>query len=284
MAQVSFWSVAHGQPANTSNAAALGALIGLEYDIRTLITQTHFERSTLEAAFFKANELQIGRMYEMGDTGIDALARLARTRKIHSESVKEKSIVLEKNRLDLLIGTMKPYEGLYENLNDVATNIFEYAKAYYHAMLIDLHSGTKNALTSSLLESSDLIVVSLCQNRAVLDRFFSKEDWPEALNEKPVILVLGQYDPDSKYSVANILRSYREVYDFKTPIYTIPYCSDFKDAMNDKDVLGWFKRNKNLNKKHQNHVFFQEVRKVAKAILDEIGVNTQLKSIERGAS
>jgi hypothetical protein len=280
MAQISFWSVAHGQPANTSNSVALAALIGLEYDIRTLITQTHFDKSTLETAFYKSNEMQMSRMYELGDIGIDALARLARTRKIRAESVKEHALVIVKNRLDLLVGTMKPYEGLYDNLSYVVKDIFDYAKEYYHAMLLDLNIGTNNPITGLLLESSDLVVVSLCQNRAVLDRFFSKEAWPTALHEKPVILVLGQYDPDSKYTVANIQR----YYNYKQPMYTIPYCSDFKDALNDRDVMGWFKRNRNLNRKHQNYFFFRELRKVAKAILEEIGVNTQLRNIERGAS
>lgn len=285
MAQAAFWSIAHGQPGNTSNTAALGALIGLEYDIRTLITQTNFEGSTLEAAFTKSNELRLGGIYENGDIGIDALARLARAKKLHPESIKDKTIILEKHRLDLLIGTMNPYEGLYENLSEVVQPIFQYAKEYYDVMLLDLHSGSRNSLTNSLLDSSDLIVVSLCQNRALLDRFFSRKDWREALNHRPVMFLLGQYDPDSKYTAANIQRLYRDVCDFKaSPIYTIPYCSDFKDAINDKDLMGWFRRNRNLNKKHQNYVFFQEVRKAAKAILEQIGVNTQLKYIERGAS
>jgi hypothetical protein len=285
MAQISFWSIAHGQPGNTSNAVALGAMTGIEYEIHSLITQTHFERSTLEAAFMKSNELQLGRIYEIGDIGLDALARLARSKKLNKESVKNKTISLEENRLDLLIGSQKPFEGLYENLSPYLEAIFNYAREYYHAIFIDLHSGLRNPLTTSLLDSSDLIVVSLCQSRPLLDRFFiNQQEWPNALKEKPVMLLLGQYDPVSKYTAANIQRLYRNVYDFKSPIYTIPYCSGFRDAINDKDVLDWFRKNRNVNKKHQNALFIQEVRKAAKAILDNIGVDTQVKLIERGAS
>jgi hypothetical protein len=284
MYQIGFWSVAHGQTANTSNAAALAAIIGLEYDIRTLVTQTHFDRSTLESIFTKSNEVQLGRLDQLGDTGIDSLARLARSNKLSHENVKDKAIILEKHRLDLLVGTMNNYKGIYEDMEPVVQSIFQAAKEYYRTVLIDLHSGTQNAITNALIESSDLIVVSLCQNRSVLDRFFSKEDWPDAFKNKSMILLLGQYDPDSKYKVANIIRHYRNVFDFKTPIYTIPYNSNFKDACNDKDLMGWFRRNLGVNKRHPNYYFFSEVRKAAKAILEEVGVNTQVKFIERGAS
>ncbi|WP_256124296.1 hypothetical protein [Paenibacillus chitinolyticus] len=284
MAQIAFWSNAHGQPGNTSNAAVIAALTGLEYDIRTLVTQTQFERSTLETLFTKSNELQLGGLRDISDIGLDALARLARANKLMPESVKNKSITLERNRLDLLVGTMKPYEGLYESLSEHVKPIFDIANNYYQSVIVDLHSGSKNPLTTALLNESDLVVVSLCQNRTLLDRFFSKEDWPAALYNKPVVLLIGQYDPYSKYTASNIQRLYKRSWDFKQPIYTIPYCSDFKDAMNDKDLMGWLRKNKNLSKKHPNHFFFQELRKAAKAILEEIGVNTQVKYIERGVS
>lgn len=281
MSLITFWSPMHGQCANTANTAAASSIIGLEYDIRTLVSQTQFTGSNLESVFIRSKEKRLGSMYDFSDTGIDALERLHRARRLTPENVKNNSIVLERDRLDLLMGTQKPLsvEEMYQNMNLVIEDIVQVAKDYYHAILVDLHSGFRNSLTNSLLRSSDLIVVSLCQNIDILTNYFTNSGWPDWFHEKKKLVIIGQYDPNSKYKVANIKRHFH----VKEPIYTVPYCSQFMDAFNDKDILGWFRKNQNIGKTHQNYFFLQEVRKLAKAILDEIGINTQLKLIERGA-
>ncbi|TVX85652.1 hypothetical protein FPZ44_25030 [Paenibacillus agilis] len=218
-------------------------------------------------------------MYDYSDTGIDALERLIRSQRLTPESVRNNTISLERNRLDLLLGTMKQNEELYDGLSKVIQDIFHTAGQYYHSVLVDLHHGNKNMITNALLESSDLVVVNLSQNMNQLEQFFEKEDWPAALDNKKMIIVLGHYDPKSKYTITNIKRHFK----VQVPMFAVPYCSSFKDACNDKDILGWFIKNQNINKKHPNYYFMSEVRKIAKAVLDEVGVNTQLKNIERGA-
>ena len=53
MAQIAFWGYQHGLGV-TSNTATIAALIGLEYQIRTLCSQPQWSDATLERAFRRA--------------------------------------------------------------------------------------------------------------------------------------------------------------------------------------------------------------------------------------
>src|SRR5690606_9598240 len=118
------------------------------------------------------------------------------------------------------------------------------------------------------------------QNIHVLEKYFRKEEWPEALKGKPHVLLVSEYDPISKYKIKNIANKF----EYRAPILTIPYLTEFKDALNDGDVKGFFYRNQSIQKGHQNYLFMHEIRRAASVILNESGVNVLTKKIERGAS
>ncbi|PWK05012.1 chromosome partitioning protein ParA [Tumebacillus permanentifrigoris] len=269
MGQVAFWGNAHGQVATTANVVASATVIGLEYALRTLVAHTHWSRSTLESAFLKHYEGRDDSMLNFADTGLDALERLARSGRLTPEIIQDYTNPVLKDRLDLLAGTTKPDESMFEAINEVLRSIFYAANKFYDLTLLDLNSGQQNQLSMTMLEGSDLIVVNLNQNINLLERFFSKEDWPDVLNEKPFIIVLGSYDPQSKYSAQNIARRFR----YKGPIYTVPYCTDFLDALNDRKVLDFFLRNRSVTKQHDNYFFMQEIRRLASAIVDRLGLD-----------
>lgn len=96
-----------------------------------------------------------------------------------------------------------------------------------------------------MLQSSDLIVVCVNQNINVLEKYFeSKDSWPAELHTKPHVLLVGQYDVESKYKIKNIANKYR----YKAPILTVPYNTNFKDHYNDGDVKGFFTKNRFIAK------------------------------------
>ncbi|MBL0385847.1 chromosome partitioning protein ParA [Tumebacillus sp. ITR2] len=272
MGQVAFWGNAHGQVATTANVVASATIIGLEYALRTLVAHTHWSRSTLESAFLKYFTGREDSLITFNDTGLDALERLARSGRLTPEIIQDYTNPILKDRLDLLTGTTKPDEAMFESIHEVIQGIFYAAKQFYNLTLLDLNSGQQNQLSMTMLQGSDLIVVNLNQNINLLERFFSKEDWPEILNEKPFIVVLGSYDPQSKYSAQNIARRFR----YKDPIYTVPYCTDFLDALNDRKVLDFFLRNRSVTKLHDNYFFMQEIRRLARAIVDHLGLNLEM--------
>ncbi|QNR65210.1 hypothetical protein IAQ67_14940 [Paenibacillus peoriae] len=277
MAKIVFWSPEQGR-GNTSNAVAIGTMIGQDYDIRTLITQTHFRRSNLESAFMKAKELQFRNLVNTTTSGMDNLERLFKSKRLSVDSICDHTISLETGRLDLLMGTKKAEA--HESYPSIAGAIFDEADRYYQAVILDIHSGGKDIVSHQLIKDADIVVVTLSQDTSVIENYVEQKEWPDELQNKTKIILLGQYDKYSKYNVANIKRNYK----INDPIYGLPYSSEFRDAFNDKDVLNWFRRARNAGKRHPSYNFFQEVRKISKELLIQIGVNTEIKRIERGVS
>ncbi|OAB38440.1 hypothetical protein [Paenibacillus glacialis] len=280
MGQVSFWGMQHGLGV-TSSTAAIAALIGMEYQIRTLISQPQWSDRTLERSFHKAiNQYNRHSEHDSG-SGLDALERVIKSNKMERDTVKNYTLMLERERLDLLRGTDKKEKFQFENSNEVIEVIYQRASQYYDAILLDVHSGNNSVIIDNTLGKSDLIVVCVNQNITLLEKYFdeNKESWNMALNEVPHVLLINQYDPNSKYKVRNIMKKYN----YKGKIITIPYNTEFKDHINDGDVKGYFSKNRNVTKHHDNYYFIKEVRRAAEMILTEIGVNTHIKSIERGA-
>ncbi|AOZ91108.1 hypothetical protein [Paenibacillus crassostreae] len=270
MGQVAFWSNWHGQTGNSANMIAVSMLIGTEYLARTIMSHTHWEMSTLESTLIKERRLNHGFELEYMNHGIDALERLAKVNRLEPSKVKDYCVPILRDRLDLIVGTSKPSEEMYVAVNGVIGSILNAAKSYYDLSFIDVHSGTRNVLTNSVLTSSDLIVVNLNQNINVLNDFFNNSQG--FLMEKKYIIVIGQYDANSKYTVSNIKR----IYKCDIPIYTVPHLSGFMDACNDKSVVEFFLKNQNVRNNHENNIFMTEVRKLAKGIMNAIGIDTRI--------
>ncbi|WP_442600866.1 chromosome partitioning protein ParA [Paenibacillus sp. KN14-4R] len=278
MSQIAFWGSARGQAGTTGNLIALATIAGLEYMTKNLIAHTNGMWSTIETAYVKQRVQQDQHLLDMTNTGIDALTRLARSNLLTADNMKDYTLPILKERLDLLVGPHNEQEAFDENMIKVMPMIMAHAKQHYDHIWIDVNSETSNLLTQQVMQAADLIVVNLNQNIQVLDRFFSKEHWPAALDQVPYIIVLGQYDRHSKYTVNNIARRFK----VKQPIYTVPHCAEFLDAWNDQQVLDFFVRNRNVKKGHPNYFFISEVQRFARGTLSRLGVDIDLLSEGRG--
>lgn len=281
MSHIAFWSNQHGSGV-TSSIAAIAAVIGCEYQIRSLVAQPQWNEATLEYSFSRSLNTFNRNLSDVSGTGIDALVRLARSGKLEKETVKNNALVVERDRLDLLSGSDKMDQLQFENSSDLLVNIFNQAKAYYDCTMIDVVPGNSSPMSNSILAAADVVVVCLPQNQKALENYFNERDWPEALKGKKHMLLFTQHDSGSKYKAANIARKYRQ----KSPVLTLPYNTDFRDSLNDGDVKSFFKSNAAADRRHANYEFVSEIRRTAKLLLEEIGINTQIKRIdsERGAS
>lgn len=279
MTIISFWGIQHGLGV-TSSTAAVATQIGMEYQVRTLVSQPQWADHTLQRIFQKTIQSQNPQGFRMSG-GLDALERTIRSGKFEREYVKNNSLILVPDRLDILQGTTKGDRGQFDDASDVINLIYQKATEYYDLVLLDLHSGKNSPVILDALNQSDLIVVCLSQNINVLERFFlQREQQPEAVQNKPFVILLSQYDEDSKFKVKNICNKYR----YKGPVFTMPYNTSFKDHSNDGDIQSFFRRNQQLTKFHPNRYFIDESRKLAVHILNESGINAQVKQISsRGA-
>ncbi|MEK4983581.1 hypothetical protein [Bacillus sp. FSL K6-6540] len=280
MKQVSFWGVQHGLGV-TTNTAAITTSIAKDYHYRILVSQPQWSDYTLEQSFKKSINQYNKNVSSLSGTGLDALLRLARSYKLDRESVKDNSMMIEKDRMDLLTGSEKADLRLFEDSMEYISTIFAKAKEYYQAIFLDLHSGNNSYFIQSAIEQSDLVVVCLNQNIHVLNKYFSGENLPAALQKKPKIILLGQYDKQSKYKIQTI----KKLFGTSDPMYPLSYSPQIRDAFNDGDIKGFFSQNRHISKGHTNYDFMKDVRAISKAILTELGFDVTVNELlESGVS
>jgi hypothetical protein len=262
----------------TAVTAALAGYIGLSYDIRTLVGHTRFQSFEIERALWNDKNKMVGAPALFHDIGMDALERLVRSKKLGPMSVKDNSVSLEKGFLDLLPGSRKQDPEMYIRLADCLPPVFFSASQYYDLVLID--AASRDAMADIAIRYSDCFLVVVNQDMNILEKFFSGEDRPGFLDEKPYLLVISQYDGESKYTLSNLKR----YFNIKGPVAAIPYCTGYADAINDQDAVGWLRRHSLVGKKHENYAFIESVRKLSRLVLEAVDVNPDLKETERGVS
>ncbi len=105
---VVFWSPVPGQAGTTSNLIAAAALLGLEYSSRLLLLgHLQSEYAAIERAFYPRRSWMSGADAPT-DAGIDALLRLLQNRKLEPNRLRDYTLPLLADRLDILPGSNKP--------------------------------------------------------------------------------------------------------------------------------------------------------------------------------
>lgn len=260
--KIAFWSPVHGQGGTTSNLLAIGIMMALEMDHRLLLTQTNFDMNDIEKVLLGERKEEEGLFH---DIGIDALVRSIKTSPLKWDSFYDTTISVLKNRMDLLTGTSKINQNYYEeDTKKVIHNIFHYAEENYNDILVDTNAGL-NGITPKVLESMDLVVVNLCQNKMVLDSFFKER---KIANQK-VLYLIGNYEANSKYNVNNLCHHYKQLK--KNNIMVVPRNVEFMDSYWSGSMIDFFRRNMSCKADNMNFYFIQEVRKVARKILEKGG-------------
>lgn len=265
---VTFWGLKAGQGATSSNLISVAAINGMDYHHRTLLSNTQFDSNTIEQAFINSNRT-INTLHNYSTLGLDQLENLARSKQLSNNSIKDYTVPIFAG-LDLLPSTSKPSSDMHTNITDVIGSIYQSSKNVYDLTLVDVHPGD-NKLTNEILHHSDLIVVNLNQNVIVLKAFFELIKQTPDLFSK-MIIVIGQYDYSSKYTIKNISRTFKS----KIPVYAIPHNSNFMDACNEQQVVEFFLKRKNINSTHEDYSFMEAARYLNKAIFKALEIDHRL--------
>lgn len=232
--QIAFWSNMHGQAAVTANAAAVSSIVALKTSYRTLVAQNHIELNALEHYLLRKREQAAIRMLDYTNQGVDALVRLYKNGRLRPEMIPDYTWSRMKNHgLDLLFGSEKR-ENLCTDSQDLLLSIFQCAKESYDLIILDLHSGLNGTNSQRLLETSDIIVYCLSQNRSLLEDFQRTMDENPLLNEKRSVYLVSHYEPSSSMTLRNLSRDYG--LDQKS-LFAIPYHVGFMDACNNGRVF-----------------------------------------------
>ncbi|PKM51548.1 MAG: hypothetical protein CVV02_06330 [Firmicutes bacterium HGW-Firmicutes-7] len=265
--QIAFWSTVHGQTTTTTNSVAIACAIALEYKMKTLITHSHFEKSTLEASMVDKLFLNTG-LTELKDNGIDALSRLVKFSTLDNERILSYTTTLLKGRLDLLVGTKNTNKALYlSDFNNMIVTILNAIKRQYDLLIVDVPAGDSE-INQKILDNSDIIVINLNQNINILEDFF-KKDYPKFLHK--CMFLISMYDESSSLGIRNLQRRYK----VKDNIGCIPYCRAFADACNDGKAIDFFVKNIRAEKNDLYYTFINEVRKSVISLFNQLDIDSK---------
>ena len=225
----------------------------------------------MESSYFNTDKLASkGNLDDITDTGVDALERLLRSNKISPESIQIYS-KLKGTSIEVLYGSFKNDKDSFNRVLETIPFMLEYATQCYDLVLVDLTKGTSVKEVNDILQKSDLIVVTLNQDKEVLKDMMKQFNSLKILQEKPVIPVFARYDRYLTYNAKNVVRTFNFKFD-KRETYTIPYNSQYFDACNDGKSLEFFIENMNADiATERNGYFISEAAKVADRVINVLG-------------
>lgn len=282
MSTIAFWSPLTGGSGNSSHAAAVASMFALESSAKLLLGHGGTAGRRIEEAFQSRRVGLDHSIVSYQDSGMDALERLCMNKRLHKDNLRDYTIPMLPERLDLVAGNEKRDGTLPGYRCQLLHSILAIAKQYYDLVVMDAGSGVKEIQgkgDEAILASADLVVVSLTQNIRELEAFFSGDTRPQVLQNKPYILTIGRYDRYSHCTLQNIKRRFG----VKDSIHGIPYCTDFLDAWNSQGLLTFMQKSRLLNGNNDSAQFANSIKGLIKQIAEQMNLTVSLKMMERGA-
>lgn len=247
--KIAFWSNVHGQTGSTSNAIAISLMAAIENQ-QVALLQSHFTLNNLSQPLIG---MDLSRD-TFRDTGLDALIRDLKSGPLSKEIVYTDGISVPglSRRYNLYIGTGKKNEADYERELLLAHGpVFEAVAKCHDYVFLDVRSGYRE-VSQSILESADKVVVCLDQNTHVIDRYFRNP-----VDAENVYYIIGNYDSDSKYNVANLSKRYPQL---KKRTGVICHNSEYMDSQNDGQAVQFMLKNYQCPHGSNNYDFIRSVR------------------------
>lgn len=263
--KIAFWSPMHGQACVTASMLSIAIMAILKKNKKILVTQTHYNMNNLETALVgkvPGKERDFFR-----DIGIDAVMRSIKSAPLTDEIIENCSLSFLQRKLSLLAGTKQTNRSVYEEESvQTILKILTEIEKYEDLVFIDTNSGN-GAITKTVLAAADKIIVNLKQSQAMLDSYFFGD---YQLPTEKVFYLFGAYDENSRYSMRNIRRRYREIN--RTNSGMIPYNIEYSDAFSDGRVIKYIERNYQNNSSEPSAEFIRGVEMATDILLRAVGV------------
>ena len=252
--------------------SAVSIMTAVNYKLNVLVSHTDVEKNSLERVFLRSNEDTS--MVSFNDIGLDALDRLARNSRLHEIQVKDYTVELIKERLDILTGSSKTEYKSFDT--EILLAIFDTINKQYDVNFVNISGDLSSEFNREIIEKSDVVVACINQNLWMLETYFTGDSEVRKIVErKKHVYVMGNYDKCSKYNASNVRRKFN----IKDKIFTIPYNIGYFDALNDSKSIDFIMKNKNAKNGDFNYEFAKELAVVTKKILDEAGIDTKVKQV-----
>ncbi len=264
MPRVVFWSPDKAMNGATHAIIAVSTFMGITHKATCLLMQGHFNSKKIESSYTPYDELIASGAFDNANIGASALIRLATSNKLTSDAIKNYAKPVLKERLDVLYGINSKERNDYEELTRNLPYITRKASEAYDLVFIDLPKGSEEKFKTDTLSDSEVVVCVVNQDEVKLSKFFESINSIEELKDKTKIVLIADYEENSKYNAMNIKTKYK----VKDPIYVVPHNFAFSDACNSGNVVDFFYKNINADSKDYNGYFISQVKAVVDKIFD----------------
>lgn len=264
--KVAFWSNCNGRAGTTSNMACISVICSL-LKKKSVMFENHYSLSGLEQLMVNQRKNPVALLREefsfYDPVGLDGLIRRIHSNHTYENLIEDVAIKYLDNQLYYLPKNPDINQEYFEyELNQVIKPLMNYLDKLFDLVFIDT-AVNQTLSTKTILEQADLVVVNLCQNKAVLEHFFTNY---ASIMDKSIILI-GSYQEESKFHLKNIRRKYQIT---KEQVGVIPFNMEFADAANNGVVAEFLTRNFSCQKQDENYSFILEAKRVASMILSRI--------------
>lgn len=256
MSIITFVSEEMKETGQSMSIAAIATAMAIEHNYKILVFSTDFMDTTLENCFWNPNNARKG-LFAKANTldvsnGIEGLVRTLASNRVSGEVIKSYSKPVLQDRLDVLQSPKTPDYKIYSNLAENFAQLAEIANSFYDIVLVDLSGKITKESKEKMLNISDLVVVSLKQSMSSIINFIKLKTENDFYNKKNVLLMLGRYNPNSKYSNKNVARFLRE----KNIPMVVPYNVLFSDECSEGRIVDYFLKIQKIQGYDNKDTFF----------------------------
>jgi len=260
--QIAFWGNTRGKAGVTSNMAAVSALLAMEMKIKTILFENHISIHNLEHCFweYSYDEFIMETPFYYHHQGIDQVMKRMDSNIKMQEVISDAAIEPIEHLLYYIPQSNTGNKEVFEyELNRILERLLKELQNFAEFVLIDT-AAADNLTTKVILESSDLIIMNVCQDPYVLADCFSRYS---SIRDKCLYL-MGNYDKYSRYSIKYVMR----LFDIpKQKIAVIPYNTAFRDALSIGKTVPFLSRNMACHRQDENYYFMWELKRACQLII-----------------
>ncbi len=261
--KIAFWSIDNEKCNVTANLAAISVASVSRYPFSVVTIENHLNRSNLGMAYqgFVKSVLfnEVGTNYYDGG-GIEGFLRKIYRGDVNSQNFNAYFREVIQKRLYYIPQSRIIHSDLFDyEFSHCLQTMLGIIEKKSDICFIDTASNN-NLSTKTILDTSDLIVVNLCQDLKILDTFFSNYS---SLIPKS-IFIISDYNMHSNLRYKKIAEVYQISQD---DIIPIPSNLGYQLAYNDGSVVAFIRNYYNCPNESPNYTFIRSIRKAALIII-----------------
>ena len=275
MSIITFVNNRNEETGKTMSLVAIATHMAINNNNRILIISTTNKEDKMRNCYFEEQQVKKIRLGLFGEnrstieseSGIEGIAKIARSNKLTPEMITNYTRVVFKDRLEVIFGPEqkeKNKDGIEDKeIEKEYIELINVANIYYDKIFIDLDNNLSEETRQRIIEISDLIILNTSQNFSSLKKLKENKENNELLKSPKTLILIGKYDKYSKYNSKNITRYLEE----KNQVLTIPYNTLYFEATNEAGVPDLFLKFRKLSDSDdRNAIFVEEVKRATENI------------------